>query len=326
MNLSTWLSLLAGLLLAMLPLAAQGQQAAAVQPVADTAALMPRHGTVSIRPATQWEDGLAAGNGIMGALLYGDPRHDTLVVDHCKLWLPLGSREVMPDMVPVLPEMRRIIGEQGYQAGQNFFLDTARKQGCRLTLPHGKPVTIQARFRAAGAASTPAPDADASTHGAWGDQGDGTYVNPILPADFSDIDAIRVGTDFYAISSTFQYSPGVVILHSKDLVNWNILGHAVSDITQIGPDLNWDRMDRYGTGVWAGSLRYHAGKFWIYFDTPDEGFFMTTATNPAGPWDRSPACGARTAGTTFARSGTTTARLTSSVPTMRAATKSISSR
>ena len=73
--------------------------------------------------------------------------------------------------------------------------------------------------------------------------------------------------------------------NSKDLVNWTILGHAVSDLTQIGPDLNWDRMNRYGRGVWAGSIRYHAGKFWIYFNTPDEGFFMTTATNPAGPWE-----------------------------------------
>jgi beta-xylosidase len=120
--------------------------------------------------------------------------------------------------------------------------------------------------------------------GLWGDQANGTFVNPILPADFSDIDAIRVGGDFYAISSTFQYSPGVVILHSRDLVNWAIIGHAVSDITQIGPELNWDRMNRYGRGVWAGAIRYHDKKFWIYFGTPDEGFFMTTAADPAGPW------------------------------------------
>ena len=125
---------------------------------------------------------------------------------------------------------------------------------------------------------------DAPTHGEWGDQGNGTYANPVLPADFSDLDAIRVGRDYYAISSTFQYSPGMVILHSRDLVNWSILGHAVSDLTQIGPDLNWDKMNRYGAGLWAGSIRYHAGKFWIYFNTPDEGFFMTTATDPAGPW------------------------------------------
>ncbi len=120
---------------------------------------------------------------------------------------------------------------------------------------------------------------------AWGDQGDGTYINPVLPSDYSDLDAIRVGDDFYAISSTFQFSPGVVILHSKDLVSWTILGHAVSDISQIGPDMNWNKMDRYGHGIWAGAIRYHDGKFWVYFGTPDEGFFMTTAKDAAGPWE-----------------------------------------
>jgi beta-xylosidase len=128
--------------------------------------------------------------------------------------------------------------------------------------------------------------ADEGNHGAWGDQGDGTYKNPVLPADYSDIDCIRVGPDYYAISSTFQSSPGVVILHSKDLVNWSILGHAVLDVSQIGPEMNWNRMNRYGKGVWAGSIRYHAGRFWIYFGTPDEGFFMTTAKDPAGPWEQ----------------------------------------
>jgi beta-xylosidase len=106
----------------------------------------------------------------------------------------------------------------------------------------------------------------------------------VLPADYSDLDCIRVGSDYYAISSTFQYSPGMVILHSKNVVNWRIFGHAISDITQIGPDLNWDKMNRYGRGVWAGSLRYHAGRFWIYFGTPDEGYFMTSAPRAEGPW------------------------------------------
>jgi beta-xylosidase len=119
----------------------------------------------------------------------------------------------------------------------------------------------------------------------WGDQGNGEYINPVLPGDYSDLDCIRVGADYYAISSTFQYSPGMVILHSKDLVNWKILSHAVNDITQIGPEMNWDKMSRYGKGIWAGAIRYHQKKFWIYFGTPDEGYFMTTAKNPAGPWE-----------------------------------------
>ncbi|MEI7911352.1 MAG: glycoside hydrolase N-terminal domain-containing protein [Verrucomicrobiota bacterium] len=97
--------------------------------VSDPAALMPRHGTVSSAPATKWEDGLAAGNGTMGALLYGDARHDTLLVDHCKLWLPAGSREVLPNGSEFLPEMRRIIGENGYDTGQKYFLKKAEESG-----------------------------------------------------------------------------------------------------------------------------------------------------------------------------------------------------
>jgi len=119
----------------------------------------------------------------------------------------------------------------------------------------------------------------------WGDQGNGSYRNPILPCDFSDLDCIRVGNDYYAVSSTFQYSPGFVILHSKDLVNWSIAGHAVTDITQISADMNWDKMNRYGRGIWAGAIRYHDNKFWIFFGTPDEGYFMTTSKKAAGPWE-----------------------------------------
>lgn len=119
----------------------------------------------------------------------------------------------------------------------------------------------------------------------WGDQGDGTYRNPVLPADYSDLDAIRVGDDYYAISSTMQFSPGMVVLHSVDLVNWEIIGHVVDDLTAISPDLNWNRMNCYGKGIWAGSIRYYKNKFWVYFGTPDDGFFMSSATNPAGPWE-----------------------------------------
>jgi hypothetical protein len=90
----------------------------------------------------------------------------------------------------------------------------------------------------------------------WGDQGNGTYVNPVLPADYSDLDCIRVGDDYYAISSTFHYAPGMVVLHSKDLVNWRILSHVVNNLNEISPQMNWDKMDRYGRGIWAGAIRY----------------------------------------------------------------------
>ena len=126
--------------------------------------------------------------------------------------------------------------------------------------------------------------ADVGNRGAWGDQGDGTFKNPILPGDFSDPDVIRVGSDYYFITSTLQYSPGMAVLHSKDLVNWQYSGHCVADLTQLGPELNWDRMNRYNRGIYAGAIRFHDGKFWVYFTTMDEGVFLTTATNAAGPW------------------------------------------
>jgi beta-xylosidase len=120
----------------------------------------------------------------------------------------------------------------------------------------------------------------------WGDQGDGTYRNPVLPADFSDLDAIRVGSDYYAITSTLHLSPGMAVLQSKDLVNWRMIGHVVPDMTVLGPEYRWDQMKRFGRGVWAGSIRHHAGRFWVFFGTPDEGLFMSSASNPAGPWTK----------------------------------------
>ena len=118
----------------------------------------------------------------------------------------------------------------------------------------------------------------------WGEQPDGTYLNPVLPSDYSDLDCIRVGDDYYAMTSTFQFSPGMTIIHSRDLVNWEIVGNAVPDLTQISPALNYDVMDRYARGIWAGTLRHHDGKFYVYFGTPDEGYFMTSAPQPEGPW------------------------------------------
>ena len=121
------------------------------------------------------------------------------------------------------------------------------------------------------------------------------FRNPVIPADYSDLDCIRVGDDYYAISSTMQFSPGMTILHSRDLVNWEIAGNAVSDLTQISSAMGWQQMDRYGRGIWAGSLRFHRsaedrlqgkdGQFYLFFGTPDEGYFMTTAEKAEGPWE-----------------------------------------
>jgi beta-xylosidase len=107
----------------------------------------------------------------------------------------------------------------------------------------------------------------------------------VLAFDYSDPCPIRVGQDYYLASSTFQMSPGVPILHSRDLVNWTTIGAAIPDLSVLAPEFNWDRMDRFGGGVFAPSLRYHDGKFWVFVNCyTGEGFYVCTATNPAGPW------------------------------------------
>ncbi len=112
------------------------------------------------------------------------------------------------------------------------------------------------------------------------DNGDGTYKNPILNADYSDPDAIRVGDDYYLTSSSFSHFPGLPILHSKDLVNWEIISQAV----QKYPYESFNK-PQHGNGIWAPSIRYHNGEFYIYYGDPDYGIFMTKAKDPRGPWD-----------------------------------------
>jgi len=112
------------------------------------------------------------------------------------------------------------------------------------------------------------------------DNGDGTYKNPILHADYSDPDAIRVGNDFYLTSSSFEDVPGLPILHSKDLVNWTLIGHAL----KRQPPFEHFAFPRHGEGVWAPSLRYHNGEFYLYYPDPDFGIYLTKAKNAAGPW------------------------------------------
>ena len=118
----------------------------------------------------------------------------------------------------------------------------------------------------------------------WGQQTEASYLNPVLPADFSDIDCIEHDGYYYAISSTFQFEPGMVILRSTDMVNWKIYSHAVPDISQISSAQTWQEMDRYARGIWAGAIRWHQGRFYVYFGCPDEGMFMTTAKRIEGPW------------------------------------------
>ena len=112
------------------------------------------------------------------------------------------------------------------------------------------------------------------------DQGNGTYKNPILYADYSDPDICRVGEDYYLTASSFNCLPGLQILHSKDLVNWEFcsvaIPYALYPYTDTAP--------QHGNRVWAPSIRHHNGEFFIFWGDPDYGAYMTKAKEIKGPW------------------------------------------
>ncbi len=116
------------------------------------------------------------------------------------------------------------------------------------------------------------------------DNGDGIYTNPVIAADFPDPDVIRVDTTYYMVSTTMFIFPGVTILKSYDLVNWEYCSNAVQRM-DFSPCFNLDGCNRYGHGQWATSLKYNNGKFYLLFITLDEGGFICSATKPEGPWD-----------------------------------------
>ena len=113
------------------------------------------------------------------------------------------------------------------------------------------------------------------------DLGNGKYKNPVLDADYSDPDVCRVGNDYYMTSSSFACIPALQILHSKDMVNWRIIGTAIE---RLLPEERFSQM-QHGNGVWAPSIRYHQGEFYIYYGDPDTGIYMVKSKDPAGKWD-----------------------------------------
>ncbi|MGN0514786.1 MAG: glycoside hydrolase 43 family protein [Lachnospiraceae bacterium] len=112
-----------------------------------------------------------------------------------------------------------------------------------------------------------------------GDLGNGMYENPILYADYSDPDVCRVGEDYFMTASSFCNSPGLPLLHSKDLVNWKVVNYVVDKV----PTARYDA-PIHGCGVWAPSIRYHEGTYYVCFPMPDEGIYMCTTKDPFGKW------------------------------------------
>lgn len=117
------------------------------------------------------------------------------------------------------------------------------------------------------------------------DNGNGTYTNPLFYDEFSDPDMIRVGGDFYLAGTTMHCVPGVVVLHSKDMVNWEFLSYAQPGNFDLGPEFTLENgKEVYGQGIWAPCIRYHNGTFYIFSNVNGHGLQLYTAKNPAGPW------------------------------------------
>ncbi len=113
------------------------------------------------------------------------------------------------------------------------------------------------------------------------DLGDGTYKNPVIFADYSDPDVVRVGDDFYLVSSSFNCAPALPVLHSKDLVNWQI----INNVFLHQPPEDHFSKPQHGNGVWAPSIRYHDSWFYIFYGDPDFGIYMCKTQDPAGAWE-----------------------------------------
>ena len=124
------------------------------------------------------------------------------------------------------------------------------------------------------------------------DNGDGTYNNPVINADYSDPDVCvgPSGEDYYMTASSFQCTPGLPILHSRDLVNWEIVGYALKSLYEGDCKLteHYNKV-QHGNGVWAPSIRYHQGEYYIYWGDPDHGVYMVKTKDPAGEWEK-PVC------------------------------------
>lgn len=124
----------------------------------------------------------------------------------------------------------------------------------------------------------------------WGDQGDGTFANPVLNGDFADADVEKHGDKWFMITSTNHLSPGMTLLESDDLINWRYIGHAIPSLSWE-PQYRWDQMNGYSWGVWAGDLTWHEERReWLCYQIDfQSGLYLTRARDIRGPWSQ-PEC------------------------------------
>ncbi len=149
-----------------------------------------------------------------------------------------------------------------------------------LNDPQACPTPIYSWYNEYMKVNTPLPD---YTYQSFGDNNNGTYTNPVIFGDFPDPDVVRVGDVYYMVSTTMHNFPGATILKSYDLVNWEYCSNPLEKIEST-PCYNLDGCNIYSHGQWASALNYKNGKFYLLYNTLDEGAYLLTATNPEGPW------------------------------------------
>ena len=131
-----------------------------------------------------------------------------------------------------------------------------------------------------------APAAPAATTRSWtADNGNGTYSNPLFYEEFEDPDIIRVGKDYYLAGTTMHMNPGLMVMHSKDLVNWELAGYCI-DRLDLGPAFRLEGKSIYGQGIWAPCIRHHDGTFYIFSTVNGVGTLVFRSKSPKGPWAR----------------------------------------
>lgn len=120
------------------------------------------------------------------------------------------------------------------------------------------------------------------------DNGDGTFTNPVIQADFPDPDVQKVGDTYYMVSTTMHNFPGCTLLKSKDLVNWEYCSNPLAKMSSNSEYNLEDGKNIYSKGAWANSLMYKNGKFYILFNAfgngDDAGGYLLSATDAEGPW------------------------------------------
>ena len=117
------------------------------------------------------------------------------------------------------------------------------------------------------------------------DNGNGTYSNPLFYGEFEDPDPIRVGNDYYLAGTTMHMNPAVELLHSKDLVNWELAGYCTNRL-DLGPNFRLENgRGIYGGGIWAPCLRYHNGMFYVFCNVNGAGLHVFRSKSISGPWE-----------------------------------------